>query len=88
MAVPILDMLSSIVAVYFEGCSHISASNEIKAIRQSASLSSVFEDVRPASKGYRFGVKCAAREKNSVFQYSTHDSHVYRTVTQVCQEQG
>ena len=60
----VLTRPSTLVAIYFDKCSHIPASNVIKALRHNAPLSLLYEDGHPRCKGFRFGVKCAVRRKS------------------------
>ena len=68
----VLTRPSTLVAIYFDKCSHISASNVIKAVRHNAPLSVLYEDGHPRCKGFRFGVKCAVRRKSGQIVYSLH----------------
>ena len=60
----VLTRPSTLVAIYFDKCSHIPASNVIKALRHNIPLSLLYEDGHPRCKGFRFGVKCAVRRKS------------------------
>ena len=60
----VLTRPSTLVAIYFDKCSHIPDSNVIKAVRHNAPLSLLYEDGHPRCKGFRFGVKCAVRRKS------------------------
>ena len=60
----VLTRPSTFVAIYFDKCSHIPASNVIKALRHNVPLSLLYEDGHPRCKGFRFGVKCAVRRKS------------------------
>ena len=60
----VLTRPSTLVAIYFDKCSHIPASNVIKALRHNVPLSLLYEDGHPRCKGFRFGVKCAVRRKS------------------------
>ena len=60
----VLTRPSTLVAIYFDKCSHIPASNVIKAVRHNARLSLLYEDGHPRCKAFRFGVKCAVRRKS------------------------
>ena len=52
----VLTRPSTLVAIYFDKCSHIPASNVIKAVWHNAPLSLLYEDGHPRCKGFRFGV--------------------------------
>ena len=60
----VLTRPSTLVAIYFDKCSHIPASNVIKALRHNAPLSLLYEDGHPRCKRFRFGVKCAVRRES------------------------
>ena len=60
----VLTRPSTLVAIYFDKCSHIPASNVIKALRHNIPLSLLYEDGHPRCKGFRFGVKWAVRRKS------------------------
>ena len=60
----VLTRPSTLVAIYFDKCSHIPASNVIKALRHNVPLSLLYEDGHPRCKGFRFGVTCAVRRKS------------------------
>ena len=65
----VLTRPSTLVAIYFDKCSHIPASNVIKAVRHNAPLSLLYEDGHPRCKGFRLGVKCAVRRKSGQIVY-------------------
>ena len=60
----VLTRPSKLVAIYFDKCSHIPASNVIKALRHNAPLFLLYKDGHPRCKGFRFGVECAVRRKS------------------------
>ena len=60
----VLTRPSTLVAIYFDKCSHIPASNVITAVRHNAPLSLLYEDGHPRCEGFQFGVKCAVRRKS------------------------
>ena len=68
----VLTRPSTLVAIYFDKCSHIPALNVMKAVRHNAPLSLLYEDGHPWCKGFRFGVKCAVRRKSGQIVYSLH----------------
>ena len=73
----VLTRPSTLVAIYVDKCSHIPASNVIKALRHNVPLSLLYEDGHPRCKGFRFGVKCAVRRKSG--QKKEKKKNTYRS---------